>query len=250
MIKLNNIIFAFLSIITSQVAVASAINPSVIAFNEGQLIQVNLSDTDINRISVVGDQVSNVRCPGNICAVSFDKSDNTGSVYVNIGSSSPFTMFITTAQDRNFSLLVTPQAVPGETYVFQPMNSGMNASGWEKNSDYEDLNVNIIADLVNNQPPDSFGYQQCSSDTPCPNMKAQKAYSVIKMTPVAEYDGDAVIGVVYQLTNTGKEPFTAPPAAYYNSGVRAISLQKQTLQAGESGDLYEVITNPNANLGD
>lgn len=255
MFKLNKIVFALAGALSVQVALAATVvNPTVIPFSEAQNISKDLSYSDVNRLTVIGDQIHNVTClsPSGavICNISYDSSDNTGSAYISLKTTDPFTMYITTVQDRNFSIFVTPQSVPGETYIFQPTTPGTNAGGWEKDTDYEDLNVTIISDLINNQPPDGFGYQQCSTDTPCINMQAQKQYGVIQMTPMAEYDGDNVIGLIYQITNTGKEAFTAAPSAYYTAGVRAIAEQKQTLQGGESGYLYEVITNPNANLGD
>ena len=251
MIRLNKVVLSLIGALSIHSAIAAVIDPSVIAFNQGQRISLNLSNVDINRLSVPGDQITDIKCPGTaVCTVNYDKTDSSGAAYVSLAATDPFTMYIITAQDRSFSLLVTPQAVPGETYVFQPMGSGVNASGWEKDTDYEDINISVIGQMINGQSPDGFGYQQCSKDSPCANMSAQKVYGVIQMTPVAEYDGDDVIGLVYQLTNTGKEDFTAPPSAFYHTGVRSISLQSQTLKGGESANLYEVITNPNSDVGE
>lgn len=225
---------------------ADNINPTVMVFNEGQTLTLPLSGTDINRLSVVGDQITDLRCMNNSCGITYDPKDTTGSAYVSLNTNQPFTMFISTHNGHNFSVLVNPQAVPGETYLFQPMSAGMNASGWEKNSDYEQLNVTVISDMMNNQAPDGYGDYACTDKTPCMGFSTQTLYTVLAMTPVNEYLGDEVIGVVYSVKNTGKQSVSMTPSAFYTSGVRSVALSQQTLNAGEGAFVYEVITNPNS----
>ncbi len=226
--------------------IADNINPSVMAFNEGQTLTLPLSGTDINRMSVVGDQITDLRCMNNSCGITYDPKDTTGSAYVSLNTNQSFTMFISTHNGHNFSILVNPQAVPGETYLFQPMSAGMNASGWEKNSDYEQLNVTVLSDMMNNEAPDGYGDYACTDKTPCTGLSTQTLYTVLKMTPVNEYLGDEVIGIVYSVKNIGQKSVSMTPSAFYTPGVRSISLSQQTLVSGDTATVYEVITNPNA----
>ncbi len=241
---INKILLTAAAVLATQMSFANAINPATMPFTDGQTLTVNMSDTDNNRLVVVADQISNVYCPDNVCSLQSMPSDASGAVYVALNTSQPLTMYITTRDGRNFSLQVTPQQIPGTTYYFQPMSAGISSKHFEKDTAYEELLTNTITGMINGQTPDGYGYENCSVKSNCPNVSQKTVYGVIQMTPVTEYVGDEVIGVVYTLKNTASKPITFPASAFNSSGVRAIALSQQTLTKDSTGYLYEVVTNP------
>src|SRR3989338_4794453 len=66
-------------------------------FSENQSIPVALSSTNINRLVVSNDQITHVICPTDDCMSKHDSNDTSGSVYVSILTSNPFTLFVSTA---------------------------------------------------------------------------------------------------------------------------------------------------------
>src|SRR3989339_1330495 len=77
--------------------------PTVIQLENNESASVVLSDTNINRILVVNDEITHLTCPQNLCAAEHHSSDTSGAFYVNLMTQSPFTVFVSTNSGRHFS---------------------------------------------------------------------------------------------------------------------------------------------------
>src|SRR3989338_9379044 len=97
--------------------------PTVILIQQNAQINIDLSDTDINKIFVNGQKITAITKPDTIFN---SNNDSSGNVYATILGDNPFTAFISTDQGLHFSLLITPKAEPGRTIEFKPTGFSKN----------------------------------------------------------------------------------------------------------------------------
>ncbi|EKD92154.1 MAG: conjugal transfer protein TraK, partial [uncultured bacterium] len=104
--------------------------PTVISITQNAQINIDLSNTDINKIFVYGQKITAITKPD---AIFNSNNDSSGNVYATISGDNPFTAFISTDQGLHFSLLITPKAEPGQTIEFQATGFS-NQSQSQKNT--------------------------------------------------------------------------------------------------------------------
>ena len=97
--------------------------PKTIHFNDNETVNAVLSSIDMNRIVIDGDQVQNISCPSNFCTISAKKRDQSGAVLLSLSTHVPFVLYVTTKNQKNFGVFVTPQAQPATTTIFKHKSS-------------------------------------------------------------------------------------------------------------------------------
>src|ERR1700722_3591135 len=201
------------------------ISPVILPFNEGQTLDVALSDTNINRISVNNDKIIHLTCEPGACSVSNNQDDPTGSAYVNVAATTPFNMYISTAAGHNLSLLVTPGNSAGATVLLQALSGGSTASTWETSSNYETVLVGVMTALIRDDSPDGYSHFYCTGqkDDPC-SVPAITQYKNLAIKPVEVLSGEKLIGIHYSLQNKGTQVFDLYEGAFYGPGVSAVAL--------------------------
>ncbi len=92
------------------------VKPQIISLENNDQISVTMSKVDLNRIFVDGDKITSINAPSGYFSA---HNDNAGNVYVSLGQTRAFTVFISTQMKKNFSILVIPKAEPGKTIEFK-----------------------------------------------------------------------------------------------------------------------------------
>src|SRR3990167_5657518 len=105
-----------------------------ISFVDNQRIPITLSDTNINRLVVSNDQITNVLCPSDYCTSTHNSGDQSGAAYIKLLTTQPFTLFVGTNAGHQVSLQVTPKTSSGKTLVLNPTSNNGVAKKWEKES--------------------------------------------------------------------------------------------------------------------
>lgn len=222
-------------------------NPFQVAFQNGQELNLSLSNTDINQLSVLGDPINHITCPSNACSVNAYPDDLHGDVYVAINASAPFTMYVSTKAERNFAVQVNPIPSPGTVYQFIPLSAGVQSKVWAKNSDYEQILETLMTGSLTGKDMDGYAAVLCGHDQKpisgqCLDMTKSSPYVVLSQTPLMEYVGDDLKTQIYALQNTSKTPITLKESDFYTgSNIRAISLSSQTLAPNAQALLYEIV---------
>ncbi|MCX7125444.1 MAG: type-F conjugative transfer system secretin TraK [Gammaproteobacteria bacterium] len=139
--------------------IASAKN---ISFSDNQMISVNLSSTNVNRIVVPNDQITNIICPTNFCTSKHNSNDVSGAAYVQLLTQNPFTLFVSTSNGHHVSLSVTPTNSNGKTLVLNPLSSSLKAEAWETESSYRTLLITLVRDMMNGTTPSGYGFTAIS----------------------------------------------------------------------------------------
>jgi conjugal transfer pilus assembly protein TraK len=204
-----------------------------ISFAENDQLTLMLSTVDANRLFVDGDRINAVNAPVGYIAA---KNDDSGSVYLNVQVKQPFTVFITTALGRHFSVLVIPKAVIGKTYELKPTGPTVAATMWEKNTGYEKILSDLIKGMETRQPPEGYGFQAMDKT----KLTAKDFYGVADLLLIEIYPGSQLIGHVYVIQNKTKKPLTLSENMFYERGVRAVALSQQTVAPGQSSMVYQV----------
>jgi len=126
----------------AQKAARSSVNEQ--EFTENQQIEVVLSNRDINRVLVKGDKIQSVNGPTGLYMA---KNDIAGSAYISAYGESTFTVFISTVNGHNFSLLVSPKAVAGKTIILQPTT--LLSPQFEEAASYQKLLITLTSAMIN-----------------------------------------------------------------------------------------------------
>ncbi len=210
--------------------------PQTINFNNNDEIKIQLSDDNPNALSVAGDKITNVICTTGICSVKNDPADLSGTAYLSLMSTSVTTAFITTKQERHFSLLITPFDEPGKTIIFNPQDGAAMTATFEQASDYETLLIGLDKAIIKGELPDGYGTQDVSK------MKAITLKSGLVLQPDFALVGQVMSAIKFTLSNPTDNPITIIPQQFYRPGVRAVSVVNQKLEPKGTGFVYEIIS--------
>ncbi len=208
-----------------------------IPFHEGDQLTLSLSNIDVNRLAVADDLLATVSCPSNMCVTHQDK---TGSAYVTLNTATPFSLFAVTQTGRHFSILVTPTAEPGLTYELIPQDSNEKALHWEEEGPYAERLVDLIKSMMRGETPEGYGYHSVSEAVSVPFANSAS------LTLIARYQGDHFSGLVYEIHSNLKKSLLLTPNGFYDKNVKAVALSTQSLEQGEVGYVYEVISTEEA----
>ena len=189
-----------------------------IFFADNEQISVSLSNKDINKILVKGDKIQSLNGPAGLYTT---KNDITGSVYISLSGDTQFTLFISTANGRSLSLLVSPKQMAGSTIILS--------------SEPEEDFIALMEAMMNNKTLENYSYKEEKES------KKTDFYNIADIRPIASYSGSCLVGIVSEIKNKTKKSIILKPSYFYKPGVRAVSLTKQEIAAAETGYLYQVI---------
>lgn len=206
------------------------------SFTDNQLLPVNLSDTNINRLVVQGDQITSVICPNGFCTSTHNADDQSGSALIKLNSSIPFTLFIQTANGHHVSLQVTPVQSDGKTLVLNPLSATMKAAKWEQQSSYKKMLITLAKAMMNNDVPEGFSFQSVK------NADWKVVFNHLgKMQVKAIWQGAHVLGIQYLFYNDSSRALSVPDSAFYQPGVRLVATTEQTVPKHSYEFVYEII---------
>lgn len=218
-------------------------NPDQYNFQNNQTVTVKLSTDDANRIFVQGDKVKDIGCMKGFCV---SKEFDNGDAIIKLGDAarfaqSGFTVFVSTQGGRQFAMQVIPQSIPGKTVEFTPLSGApLTIKHDEKNAPYQESLINLIKAMMKydqtGKVVDGYGVADI------PNAKSESFNGDLIIFPIRLFQGDQLMGVVYEIKNDGKKEKTINGAAFYKHKMRAIAVSKETLKAGETTRIYEVVS--------
>lgn len=211
------------------------VSAQTISFSDNQMIPVSLSSTNINRIVVTNDQITNIICPSGFCTSKHNSSDQSGAAYVQLLTPNPFTLFLATANGHHVALSVKPTQVSGKTLVLNPLSANLKAQSWERESSYRALLITLIRDMINNTIPDGYGF------TAVNHAASEKIFDGNgSMKIQAVWSGNYLVGISYLFKNLSGKTLTLPESAFYHTGIRLVATTNQTVSAGGTEMVYEI----------
>ena len=209
----------------------------ILTVTEDTSIKASIAATQPTRISVMNDRITLLR--GKEGAYTTSNDNNTGTVFLKpntTDSNQPFYVFITTEQNHNYLLQLTPTTqLSAGLLILKPSDQSIiTAQHWEMDSPYMSKLSQLMAAMVSHTPPE--GYEVI----PVNAKKATTVGTQLKWRLKTVYSGAYLQGKIYEVTNASKAPITLVERLFYQPGDRAIALQADTLTAGGKTFLYKV----------
>lgn len=204
-----------------------------ISFADNEQINVVLSKVDINRITVQNDKILSLNGPTGLYTA---KNDENGAAYITLYADTPFTLYVTTVGGHSFSLFVVSAATVGKTIVFIPTSLPKAADTQEEASTYQQNLIILMNAMLSKTSLEDYAYNEIKKG------KSQDFLGLAKLTPIASYNGATQEGIIYEIKNKTSRVITFNPANFYQTGVRAVALSKQTLAPDDTGLLYEIVS--------
>ena len=210
-------------------------------FADNDQLKVVLSNRDINRILVMGDKIQAINGPTGLYTA---KNDSWGSAYLSIYGEKPFTIFLTTVQGHNCSLLVTPQTLPGKTVILEPTTPVLFASSPVATDSYQKTLLDLMSNMINFEPSEDYEYfsvREAHKQRWLKQIKRTNFYNLADITPVVFYRGEKLSGLISRVSNRTKNSLALQPSYFYQPGVKAAALSHQTIPPLGSCWLYQIV---------
>lgn len=227
------------AILLSLLGVNAACATQIVENADKGHVQVNISVNEQNRLAVDGRRIANI-VPSQKGALSVAKDQSSGSLYFTLASESnqgTVTLFVTDDKGVVYKLILTPRAIAGEEIILRPpAEKGGQASRAGKPDGRAASYERRIKDLmlVMADPELKDGTESVTVNKEIPLWKEGRLVLLSKYL-----DGD-MVGEKYRLTNISTADMLLVEQELYRRGVRAVSIEYQTLPVGESTDIFIV----------
>lgn len=215
---------------TLGLSVALGVNAATQSFSENENITLELSKSKYNRIFVANDVIKNAHFIKEDLELEYDPD---GSVFVNLLTTEPITVFFKTKQGHHFSATVKSVDELGQTIELIPRTASVKARQFEHKSPYEETVTKLIQAMMNQQVPTGYGMKSVFSSYK-PFNKA------LSMKVAKQYVGDAYIGEIVTVYNRSAQPVTLDETWFKTADTRAIALSGQTVAPKQSEMLFIV----------
>lgn len=203
---------------------------------DNDTLTAQISNKELNRISVAGDRIQHMR--GASGAYIYKNDNQQGEVYIqptDFYLHKSFSVFITTEQGKNYTLRLIPKNMAADTILIEPRDANRRAADqWERGAPYTEALTRLIAAMVNHIAPD--GYAVNAIDKPI----AQHLGDIATYHLNTIYQGVHLSGRIYELHNRLSTSITLSEREFWHPGVRAVTLQDETVAPHDSTLVYIV----------
>lgn len=210
-----------------------------------QSTKVIISNTEQNRIAVLGDRIQQVFGAEGTFDVQTDEEG--GQIFLIVAKTGfasalqtsslvkPMTITIITEEGLTQDLKLIPQSIESQSILFKP---ALSLQEKPKENRLQHV-LQLLKALVKNEG--LIGYTKTSfakqSHTPCSRLTP---FKLLKANLIMTYQGEKFEGKTYTLLNQGKEPLFLKEPDFAHPGDVVLSLSKSLIQAGEQITLYVV----------
>lgn len=197
--------------------------------------ELSLSQSNYNRLLVKNDKILDVAFPPTMMGVKRDEQD--GSLYIALANSKPFTLFLTTAGGRHFSVTVHGEDALGKTIELVPTNAVAQAPASQpkqnaSNQREEQMLVSLITHMETHRALPGFTIKK--------QQQVELWNKGLQLTHQQTWQSSRFVGEVIELVNGGKEPLNLDEAWFNQDKTRAIKFSQKHLAPREKAFLYRV----------
>jgi len=229
----NFIIFGLLSAVSANIFALTTQS-----FRDNTDVSVTLSQSNYNRLVVKDDKIIQAHFPEGAMAI---KNEADGSLYVMLGATTPFTLFLTTESGHHFSATVGSEEALGKTIEFVPQTPLLATKtsrpiGLSSNLPEATTIKTLLTSMVSNTKLPGYDVKNHFG-------LVQRLNQGLMLTPKKTFNGIALKGEILSLYNGGKLPIDLEEKWFAANGVKAISLSATTLAPKQSALIYRVSEN-------
>ena len=219
--------------------------PQQIFFQENETVNAVLSSVDMNRLVVVEDQIQNISCPTNFCTISAQKNDQSGAVLMSLNTQVPFVFYVTTHNQKNFGVFVTPQSKPATTTIFKPQTSKLpSLTQINKKAPYTTLLADFMKSMIQFQKQqrqhiEGVHISMVPLEAQEDMIKASDEHTMLTI-PTVVFSSQELSGIAYRLINRTGLVQHVHASDYYSVSARAASVARAVLGVDEETLLYVI----------
>jgi conjugal transfer pilus assembly protein TraK len=218
---------------------AKNIAPNTYTFTDNDTIPIILSSLNLNRLVVRNDNIITLDCPAGFCTSNGNKNDTSGSITLRLNIALPFTAQVTTQKGRNFTLFITPRAIPALVSEFVgTANIHNEKSVFTKGFEYPSALATFTQQMMHwsERRTHISGFTQHDVD---PDSLPEDTHP-LGVVPQTVFVGQSYSGIIYRVINQSKTDMVLSTAQFYGPLTRSASIEKETLAPNESTRLYIV----------
>ena len=212
-----------------------AFSAQIVTVQDNATVSATISDQAATRISVQKDRIRVIRGVENAYTTS---NDNTqGAVFIKPTEAyqkTPFYLFVSTEQGRNYVLLLTPQPIPAGMLILKPKTKAA-AQAPSKNLSFTAAISKLLTHMAAGTATED------DTVTTIQHGKTFKVNQTLRMQLITRYENADFIGEVYRVTNHSFQSITLHAQDFYQPQDCAIALQSKQLSAHGATLLYKVV---------
>ena len=195
-------------------------------------IEAIISIDDISRIKVIADGITSLKINEGQLETLYEEVSGDVFIRPSLSSLDPMSAFITTKRGFTYKILLTPESVPAEQ-IFIHNSEAVIASVAiaAKRDSYEEQIIVLIDSMRKSKPLE--GYVRKEASIP---LFAKTKMQILQST----YTGRSLQGSVYQYRNTSKDPMILSAETFKEYDLKALSLDKDHLEPGDTATVYIV----------
>lgn len=205
----------------------------------GDTIMVEVSAKDLTRIAVDGSgKLADIKVAAGILEIEPDLDRGDLHIRPLPGAPATFSFFLTDDLGSTYTIVAQQSDVPSETVLLRIDNSRRDKDGVQdsekKTIPYVESIKQLIKAMALNVTPDGYAFDEVNKKVP--------VWKETSITLTQLYTGYDLLGEVYVLQNLTKEQMTFNEKEFFEFGenVRAVGLDKLSLEAGETTHVYVV----------
>lgn len=214
----------------------------VIENSHAQHVQVNISASETNRLAVEGRRITNV-VPAQPGLISAKKDEAQGALYFTLATNQSVvgtvTLFVSDDHNVTYKLILVPRPIAGEEIILRPPTEKVSSTtAKDRRADgraasYQRRIKDMILMMADDELQDA-AVDKVDVNAEIPLWK--EGY----LTLAARYHQADLVGEKYLLKNVSRRDMLLVEQELFRRGVRAVSVQHQTLTPGDSTAIYIV----------
>lgn len=228
----NLFIIGFLSLFSQLVGASNSISVK----DNGEFA-LTLSQSNFNRLLIKNDKILDFAFPDKAMEIKRDEQD--GSVYVALGKTEPFTLFLTTESGRHYSVTVNGEESLGKTIELVPHEAvlakvaPLNKSATQNKAQVPNEQIALINHMEHHEPVNGYKVKRQFGS-------AQRLQGGLTLLPKETWEGGKLKGEVIEVYNMSKKNMELTESWFANEGVKVIKLSQNLLAPREHAVLYRV----------
>lgn len=202
--------------------------------------KAQISRHSLSRVSIDGGRIANVKWIDE--ELEIEKDAEAGQIYVRALTGKPASLFVTSDEGKTYLLVLAPTAKQSDSIVInyrsQQESLTRQASGTSRvqalstnSGSYVRAIKQLMVGMINGHAG-SLGTQMSNQYETIP------LWNEVLFVKKSQYLAADMVGESYTLTNVSSSVLTIREQEFFKKGVLAVTVIKQSLQPGESTDVY------------
>lgn len=201
-------------------------------------IAITLSQNNYNRLFIAHDKIIEAAFPPNLMRIQRDIQD--GSIYVMLGQSNPFTLFLTTEAGYHFAVTIRGEEGLGKTVELTIPEAATAKAPHAKRRASTTVSdapsqyaLSLMAHLVRHEKPAGAIFQRFFG-------RAQRLGNTLTLFPKETWLLSGLKGEILEIYNHSQRPITLSPSWFNKPDTKEVVLSQTVVEPKSHVMLYRI----------